>query len=175
MNYTFLPSTPFSDSPVIIMTTTPTSRSAHNLSSNPNVSLLLHDWVSAKRTGINLGQERTRDVSPPPPAGFSLSQLMLRLNRAAFAQISVTIDGVAQFLQSGTDKESYCREQHIQSHQLNDDAESGEAGDGGKGYYVEAQQVRVVLVPIQGIRVSDSKGGIKDYMIGEATINGTHE
>lgn len=172
MNYTFLQSTPFTKEPVIIMTTTPTSRSAYNLASNPNVSLLLHDWVSAKRTSINVGQERTRDISPPPPASFSLSQLMLRLNRAAFAQISVTIDGTAQFLQPGDEAESWYRDQHVRNHRMNDDAESGEAGDGGKGRYVEAQEVRVVLIPIQGIRVSDSRGGIKDYVVGPPATNG---
>src|ERR1700730_10422602 len=48
MNYTYLPTTPFSPHPTIIMTTNPSSRKTHNLISNPNVSLLVHDWVSPR-------------------------------------------------------------------------------------------------------------------------------
>lgn len=43
MNYTYLPSSPYSDSPVIIMTTNPASRKTTNIVANPNVSLLVHD------------------------------------------------------------------------------------------------------------------------------------
>ena len=43
MNYTYLPSSPFSDLPVIVMTTNPASKKMNNLISNPNVSLLVHD------------------------------------------------------------------------------------------------------------------------------------
>ncbi|OBT49540.1 hypothetical protein VE04_10047, partial [Pseudogymnoascus sp. 24MN13] len=44
MNYTYLASTPFSPSPIIIMTTNPSSRKTHNLLSNPHVSLVAQDW-----------------------------------------------------------------------------------------------------------------------------------
>jgi hypothetical protein len=40
MNYTYLPSTPYSPHPTIIMTTPPSSQKTHNLVSNPLVSLL---------------------------------------------------------------------------------------------------------------------------------------
>jgi nitroimidazol reductase NimA-like FMN-containing flavoprotein (pyridoxamine 5'-phosphate oxidase superfamily) len=43
MNYTYLPSSPFSSSPVIVMTTNPASKKMTNLITNPNVSLLVHD------------------------------------------------------------------------------------------------------------------------------------
>lgn len=43
MNYTYLPSSPYSDSPVIVMTTNPASKKMNNLVANPNVSLLVHD------------------------------------------------------------------------------------------------------------------------------------
>ncbi|CCF33813.1 pyridoxamine phosphate oxidase, partial [Colletotrichum higginsianum] len=43
MNYTYLPSSDFSSTPVIVMTTNPASRKTQNLLSNPNVSLLVHD------------------------------------------------------------------------------------------------------------------------------------
>ncbi|OCL07587.1 hypothetical protein AOQ84DRAFT_294802, partial [Glonium stellatum] len=43
MNYTYLPSSPYTRTPAIIMTTPPTSHKTHNLASNPLVSLLVHD------------------------------------------------------------------------------------------------------------------------------------
>lgn len=43
MNYTYLPSSPYSASPVIIMTSNPSSRKTANITTNPNVSLLVHD------------------------------------------------------------------------------------------------------------------------------------
>lgn len=46
MSYTYLPSSPFSRAPVIVMTTNPASKKMNNLSANPNVSLLVHDCMS---------------------------------------------------------------------------------------------------------------------------------
>ncbi len=46
MNYTYLPNSPYSAVPVIVMTTNPTSKKMHNLVANPNVSLLVHDCMS---------------------------------------------------------------------------------------------------------------------------------
>lgn len=43
MNYTYLPSSPYSSAPVIVMTTNPASKKTNNLVANPNVSLLVHD------------------------------------------------------------------------------------------------------------------------------------
>jgi len=43
MNYTYMPSSPFSLTPVVVMTTNPASKKMNNLVANPNVSLLVHD------------------------------------------------------------------------------------------------------------------------------------
>ncbi len=48
MNYTYLPSSPYSAAPVIVMTTNPASKKMNNLVANPNVSLLVHDCVSSQ-------------------------------------------------------------------------------------------------------------------------------
>lgn len=47
MNYTYLPSSPYSTEPTIIMTSNPSSKKTNNLVENPNVSLLVHDCKSA--------------------------------------------------------------------------------------------------------------------------------
>ena len=47
MNYTYLPSSPYSRLPVIIMTTNPASKKTNNLTTNPHVSLLVHDCTAS--------------------------------------------------------------------------------------------------------------------------------
>jgi nitroimidazol reductase NimA-like FMN-containing flavoprotein (pyridoxamine 5'-phosphate oxidase superfamily) len=54
MNYTYLPSSPYSQSPVIIMTTNPASKKMNNLANNPNVSLLVHDCTAPPRCSLAL-------------------------------------------------------------------------------------------------------------------------
>lgn len=44
----------------------------------------------------------------------------------------------------------------------------GTAGDGGRGSYIEGEDVRVVVVRIRDGRISDWKGGVKDWVISDA-------
>lgn len=62
MNYTYLPSTPYSSSPVIVMTTNPASKKMNNLVANPSVSLLVHDCTSPI-----LSPQPHPKLTPPPP------------------------------------------------------------------------------------------------------------
>ena len=57
----------------------------------------------------------------------------------------------------------------------------GRAGDGGRGSYIEDEEVRVVVVRIRDGRISDWKGGVKEFVIrddegggdeGEHLVNG---
>lgn len=49
----------------------------------------------------------------------------------------------------------------------------GRAGDGGRGSYIEDEEARVVVVRIKDGRISDWKGGVKDWVIrDEEGING---
>src|SRR5438045_164685 len=93
MNYTYLPSTPYTNYPTIIMTTNPSSRKTHNLVSNPNVSLLVHDWVSHRPPSISASRS-DRTGSPPAEASrSSLANLLANLNTSALSSISATING----------------------------------------------------------------------------------
>lgn len=49
MNYTYLPESPYSTYPVIVMTSNPSSRKTTSIRANPNVSLLVHDCLSASK------------------------------------------------------------------------------------------------------------------------------
>jgi hypothetical protein len=185
MNYTYLPSSPFSPQPIIIMTTNPSSKKTHNLISNPNVSLCVHDWVShrpptARRTGSVSSNDRTG--SPPPEArGSSLAELLLGLNTSAISSISATINGSARIVPAGTEEEAFYRKAHLENNTFGDGderripapgTESG-GGDGGRGCFIEGEEVRVVVVSVKDGRVSDWKGEVRDWALeGEELVNG---
>ncbi|KAL8961708.1 MAG: hypothetical protein Q9183_005266 [Haloplaca sp. 2 TL-2023] len=176
MNYTYLPSTPFDPSPVIIMTTNPTSKKTLNLINNPRVSLLVHDWVSHRPpTRI---PDPTREGSPPPQAArSSLASLLLNINTSALSSISATINGTAKIVDQGSDEERWCKERHLENNTFGDQVREDQGlfgaaqnpstneGDGGASCFIEGEEVRVMLVPIKEGRIADWKGGVKDWVI----------
>jgi len=191
MNYTYLPSHPFASStlrpgPVIIMTTNPASKKTLNLVQNPNVSLLAHDWVSSRPPNMNTDRERS-------PVGAragrsSLANMLMNMNSAAVSSISATINGEAQVLESGTEEEKWCKQQHLANNTFEGQSAGSEqlfgtsptnsrTGDGGRGSYIEDEEVKVVVVRIKDGRISDWKGGVKDWVIaepgqGQGLVNG---
>ena len=156
MNYTYLPETPFSPHPTIVMTTNRESRKTTNLAHNPNVSLLVHDWVS-QRTGGAV--ERERSPSPVAPR-TNLAALLSGLNTAALARISVTMSGRARILEGASEEGKYCLDQHVRNYlaQANADEVLDERALSG-------QDVQIVSVRIGGGRIADWKGGVQDFII----------
>ena len=173
MNYTYLPpnsrpphSSSLSSGPLIIMTSNPSSKKTMNLMSNPNVSLLVHDWVSSRPPNVT-----SRDGRERSPVGggraSSLANMLMQMNSAAVSSISATMNGEARVLESGTEEEKWCKEQHLMNNTFGDQNESESllstspsqtrTGDGGRGSYIEDQDVRVVIVRIKGGRISDRK------------------
>ncbi|KAI9788177.1 MAG: hypothetical protein M1833_003115, partial [Piccolia ochrophora] len=110
MNYTYLPSSPHTSHPTIIMTTNPSSKKTLNLIANPRVSLLVHDWVSHRppTTSASTSSTTTTNQNPAPstsPTGSSLASLLLNLNSSALSSISATINGEARIVDRGTEEE----------------------------------------------------------------------
>lgn len=79
---------------LIVMASPPNTVKVHNLSVNPNVSLLLHDWQTAAQESDGL-------------AGF-----LQQLNRSAMGQKSLTLSGKAKIL-DGPEAEHY-RQKHLE-------------------------------------------------------------
>lgn len=173
MNYTYLASTPFTPYPIIVMTTNPSSRKTHNLISNPNVSLLVHDWVSHR-------PPTTATARPTENSHSSLATLLANLNTSALSSISATINGAARLVDHGTEEERYLREKHLENNTFgNKDNGTGAGlgdvadGDGGRGCFIEGEEVRVVVVRIRDGRVADWKGMIRDWALSEeGMVNG---
>ena len=109
----------------------------------------------------------------------------MQMNSAAVSSISATINGEAHVLEPGTYEERWCKEQHLANNTFEESNDSrqqralsspelfgtspsdGRAGDGGRGSYIEDHDVRVVVVRIRDGRISDWKGGVKDWVIRE--------
>jgi len=176
MNYTYLPSTPFSPHPTIIMTTNSASKKTLNLINNPRVSLLVHDWVSHRPP--TRAPDPAREGSPPPQATrSSLASLLLNINTSALSSISTTINGVARLVEQGSEEESWCKEKHLENNTFGDQAREelglfGSApnaatieGDGGGSCFIEGEEVRVVVVRVKEGRIADWKGGVKDWSV----------
>lgn len=188
MNYTYLPSNPFSSNadsslpsgPFIIMTSNPASKKTLNLLTNPNVSLLVHDWVSHRPP--NLGSDRDRSPVGVRSGRSSLANMLMQMNSAAVSSISATINGEANVLESGTEEERWCKQQHLENNTFEGQTEqsmqnalfgagpgqTGNEGDGGRGHYIEGEEVRVVVVRIRDGRIADWKGGVKDWVIADS-------
>jgi len=188
MNYTYLPSTPFTTQPTIIMTTNPASKKTLNLINNPRVSLLVHDWVTHRPP--TRAPDPTREGSPPPQATrSSLASLLLNINTSALSSISATINGVARMVEPGSEEEVWCKEKHLENNTFGDQAREEQGffgsapqaaaseGDTGASCFIEGEEVRVVIVGVKEGRIADWKGGVKDWSIvpsEEADQRGRH-
>ncbi|KAK5740150.1 hypothetical protein LTR17_004864 [Elasticomyces elasticus] len=170
------------------MTSNPSSRKTLNLLENPNVSLLVHDWVSSRPPHV-AATAGERERSPVGGRSSSLATMLMQLNSAAVSSISATINWETSVLELGSEEERWCREQHLANNTFDtseashdgDGARSGQAlfgrqdggEDGGRGSYIEDQDVRVVVVRIRDGRISDWKGGVKDFCLRDTAAPGT--
>lgn len=179
MNYTYLPSSPYSSSPVIIMTTNAASRKTSNITTNPNVSLLVHDWVSHRPPTTTAQGRRLSGGggSPTPEARSSLATLLLNLNTSAVSSISATIGGAARIAPIGSAEEKFYVERHLENNTFEAEgvplfqpssnpaaaADDGGNGSGSGGRFVAGEEVRVIVVDIRNVRISDWKGTVRDW------------
>lgn len=92
------------------------------------------------------------------------------MNTASLARISVSLNGAARFLESGTQEEMWYKTQHREHNRFGDDAlEEGSLGVGaeseGAGSYISGEQMRVVVVKIESGRISDSNETVTDFAL----------
>ncbi|KAK7962845.1 pyridoxamine 5'-phosphate oxidase [Apiospora aurea] len=168
MNYTYLPSSPYSTEPTIIMTSNPSSKKANNLVENPNVSLLVHDWVSHRPPTQG---RRPSGGSPGPEHRSSLASLLQDMNASALSSTSATMNGVATLIPPGSDEERYYREQHLENNTFDTEAgaEQSRSREDGGSVFLAGEEVRVIVVKIRDVRTSDWKGVVRDYVLAPAT------
>lgn len=99
------------------------------------------------------------------------------MNTSALSSISVTINGEARLVDSGTAEDKYYREEHLDNNTFSSEEGPGQGAswderekqDGGRGGYIESEEVRVVVVRITDGRVSDWKGAVRDWSLVSAS------
>lgn len=177
MNYTYLPDSPFSTLPIIIMTTNPSSRKHINLTQNPRVSLLVHDWVSHRPPTTALPGSTSPELAAQGAGRSGLASLLLGLNTSAVGSISATINGTVKILERDTEEERFYKQAHLDNNTfVPTDAPfafgtspgtipADDSGDGGRGCFIEGEEVRVVVVQVKDGRIADWKGGVRDWVV----------
>lgn len=105
------------------------------------------------------------------------------------SSISSTINGDARLVDRGTEEERYYYREHLANNTFSEigsetmSARAREEPDGGRGIFIEGEEVRVVAVKIKDGRVSDWKGAIRDWSLldagdvenGAPLVNGVRE
>lgn len=103
------------------------------------------------------------------------------LNTSALSSISVTINGDARLADRDTEEERYYYREHLENNTFSETGGEGasawarEEPDGGRGIFIEGEEVRVVVVKIKDGRVSDWKGAIRDWTLLDAGAAGQVE
>ena len=86
------------------------------------------------------------------------------------SSISATINGAATLLPADSPQERFYREKHLENNTFDNEpfaaaAAGGAEGDGGRECFVAGEDVRVVVVEIRDVRISDWKGQVRDWVI----------
>lgn len=143
MNYTYIPQAdglPYEAEPCIILTTPTDTVKFHNILSNSNVSLLVHDWVTSKP----MDKLDTTNTARRP----SLAQMLKDMNQNELSSISATLAGTATVLEG--DSAKFFREKHHQ------------ANPGDAKYFIN-DSTAVIMVKIQSATVADCENHVKVY------------
>lgn len=94
------------------------------------------------------------------------------------SSISATIGGAARLVASGSEEEKYYYDQHLE----NNTFEEGEqlfrqptsSGQEPTDRFVQGEEVGVIVVDIKTVRISDWKGGVRDWALVETpAVNGS--
>ncbi|CAK7266900.1 hypothetical protein SEPCBS57363_002325 [Sporothrix epigloea] len=143
-----------------------------------------------------LGSLGTSNAEQPPS---SLASLLLNLNTAAVSSISATINGTARLLTQGSAEEAYYHQQHLAYNTFDVDpvgpderrihqqiAHGGQRAaapastssnadprpQDGRERFVAGEEVRVIVVAIKDVRISDWKGQVRDWVLEQASASG---
>lgn len=88
------------------------------------------------------------------------------------SSISATIGGAARIAPIGSAEEKFYVEQHLENNTFEEgvplfqpatNTESRSEGDRAGGHFVAGEEVRVIVVDIQNVRISDWKGTVRDW------------
>lgn len=96
------------------------------------------------------------------------------------SSISATIGGAARLAPTGSDEEKFYVAQHLENNTFEDDGGSAlftpaaAQGEADTSRFVAGEDVRVIIVDIKTVRISDFKGNVRDWaLVPTQAVNGT--
>ncbi|CCD26920.1 pyridoxal 5'-phosphate synthase NDAI_0J00280 [Naumovozyma dairenensis CBS 421] len=170
MNYTYIPKEKSykddkSENAYIIFATLDNTEKYDNMLTNPTVSLLFHDWITANSISVRKtelsrsGTPTQSDVATPkegpivkstPSHPSKLLNLLQELNQSELNQMSATIRGHATTIQPNSDESNYYKSLLLKT---NPDA----------GVFILAENTVIVKVKIESAKVTDSENHTAIY------------
>ncbi|KAK9469349.1 hypothetical protein V1512DRAFT_256052 [Lipomyces arxii] len=138
MNYTYIPkgsALPYEDAAVIVLTTERHTKKFFNVTNNPRVSILVHDWVS-------------KQADPTSSAG--LTQFLVSMNQAELSSISATLNGKARIV-TDDDEAKFFKAKQLESNPS--DARP----------FIDADDIAVIVVKVSSARVADVENNIVNW------------
>lgn len=128
---------------MIILTTPKDSIKYENMINNPNVSLLVHDWISAQASEKPQGERRN-----------SLYELLANLNKNEISRVSVMLTGKAEYV----DHDSESHEFYISLHQNNSKIDQVQAEN-----YIKCADNALFVIKIDSCKVTDTNNKVEEY------------
>lgn len=148
MNYTYYHA---GDGDYLIISTPKTTTKYENIVANDNVSVLFHDWISAK----NDAPEKSAD-SEASPRRNSLYEILANINKSELSRVSVMISGKARILSRDVAGDQY--EFYQSLHLNNTKIDEVQAKN-----YIECADNALVVIKIEGVKVTDTDNNIAEY------------
>ena len=168
MNYTYIPAdkTFKNDNDAkdcyIIFATFNNTEKYINILSNPTVSMLFHDWVTANNLSVkknNLSRSGTpmeegaatpAPIASAPQHPSKLLNLLQQLNQAELNEMSATIRGHAMPIEAGSQESNYYKDILLKT---NPDAK----------VFIDSEKTVIVKVKIESAKVTDNENNTSIY------------
>ncbi|KAK6460377.1 hypothetical protein DFJ63DRAFT_315670 [Scheffersomyces coipomensis] len=146
MNYTYYHTE--GNDYIIISTPTCTTK-YNNILQNPNISILVHDWISVKN-----GSEAETGEPVSSKRRNSLYELLANLNKNELSRVSVMINGKAEVIKEDNEKHDFYKSLHLNNAKI-DEVQSKN--------YIEDKDNAIVLITIESCKVTDTDNNVVEY------------
>jgi hypothetical protein len=143
MNYTYFHK---DNDDYIILTTPKNSKKYENMITNANVSLLVHDWMSAKAS--------ERPESSSSERRNSLYELLANINKNEISRVSVMLMGTAQVIEPSNESYKFYRSLHANNERI-DQVQADN--------YIKCGDNALFLIKIDNCKVTDTNNKIEEY------------
>lgn len=148
MNYTFFHK---GDDNIIIISTPRNTTKYKNMVSNPNVSILIHDWISVKGNADTL-----QDESLSRRRSNSLFKLLANFNKNELSRVSVMLDGQARILDGTKDcaNSDFYKSLHLNNPKIDHNQVKN---------YIECDDNALIVIDVTGCKVTDTDNNVEQY------------